>query len=128
MILNFKIMSIKFLLAFILFIIIHSDFSQQDTINGTYKMEFEDEYVKQNCIIKFKNNKYERSLANGATIRGTIDYQDLQVVLKDDKSVIEMHFFKKNINKEVISFKTYETDKPDQDGDIVFYKGKLIKL
>ena len=66
-------------------------------LNGKYKMEFEEDYVAQNCMIVFKNHTYKRKLLNGKTIKGTIIYDNLTIQLKDNNS--DLYFFEFRNNR-----------------------------
>lgn len=98
-------------------------------LNGKYKMEFEEDYVAQNCMIVFKNNTYKRKLLNGKTIKGTIMYHNSTIQLKDNNSNLSMELFKNEIQKDTIFFGTKLLNKKSSDDfDMMIYSGKLIKV
>jgi len=113
---------------FILFIL--SFFLQQPTqLKGKYKMEFEEEYVAQNCMIEFKNDTYKRKLLNGKTIKGIIKYDEFIIQLKDNNSDLCMELFKNEIQKDTIFFGTRLLNKVlANDFDMKIYSGKLIRI
>lgn len=102
---------------------------QQPQLNGKYKMNFEEDYASQNCIVEFKNNSYKRKLSNGRIVKGIVIYQDLVVQLKDDKSNLRMDFSKSDIQKDTIFFGTKNlSEKSTNKMDMTIYSGKLIKM
>ena len=58
-----------FIIAFLSF---HFGFFdiQEDKMSGKYKMEYEEKFSTQNCVITIKDSTYERKLLNGKTVKG----------------------------------------------------------
>ena len=106
-----------------------SIFFQEINLEGKYSMYFEDEYVNQNCTIDFNKSTYERKLSNGKKVSGTIEIQKLKIVLKDIDTPFEMIMVKSRANNDTIPFRTVDTtNKSKLTGDVVFHKGRLIKI
>lgn len=117
----------KLIISFFLFFSLL--FQQPTYLNGKYKMEFEEDYVVQNCMIEFKNNTYKRKLLNGKTIKGTITYGNLTIQLKDNNSDLCMELFKNEIQNDTVFFGTKLLNKElSNDFDMTIYSGKLIKV
>lgn len=115
--------------VFLIFVVSSFLFQQPTYLNGKYKMEFEEDYVAQNCIIEFKNNTYKRKLLNGKTIKGTILFDNLTIQLKDNNSDLCMELFKNEIQKDTVFFGTKLLNKKlVNDFDMTIYSGKLIKI
>ncbi len=112
-----------------LILIISSFLPQKQNILGKYKMEYEEKYNSENCIINFKDNTYKKKTISGTTTKGTIEYQQYFIILKDKKSPLQVEFFKKDIAKDTIYFRTKDVnEKVAPKGRIVIYSGKLIRM
>ncbi len=97
---------------------------------GKYRMEFEQEFSSQNCIITFKDSIYERKLLKGKfTIVGEIEYKKYSILLKDKNSVYQMEFAKREIEKDTVHFETSKRgDKIIDNKKIIINSGRLIKM
>lgn len=102
---------------------------QDQSLVGKYEIQYESEYFSQNGNIEFKENIYERKLLNGQKIKGSITFENRDIVLKDSNTGLEMRFFKIHKNRDTIYFKTSKIDEQAvPKTDITIYSGKLIKL
>jgi hypothetical protein len=102
---------------------------QQMKLEGKYKMQYEQKYIEQNCIIIFKGNTYIRQLPNGKIIKGNISYNDFNITLVDKKTNLQMDFLKRDIQKDTIYYGTKNiTEKPEKEGKIIIYSAKLIRM
>lgn len=98
-------------------------------LNGKYKMEFEQKYNDQDCIIIFKNNTYKRQLPSGKIVKGNILYDDFIITLIDNNTNLQMDFLKRDIQKDTIHFGTKNVnDEPEKEGKIIIYTAKLIRM
>ena len=116
-----------FIIAFLSF---HFGFFdiQEDKMSGKYKMEYEEKFSTQNCVITIKDSTYERKLLNGKTVKGKIIYKKFSVELKDADTNLQMDFYKGDISRDTIFFGTKDLNKTVDNNDIVINSGKLIKL
>jgi hypothetical protein len=102
---------------------------QDQSLVGKYEMQYENEYSSHNGSIEFKEGVYERKLLNGQKIKGSITFENRDIVLKDSNTGLEMRFFKIHRNRDTIYFKTNKIDeRAVPKNDITIYSGKLIKL
>lgn len=100
---------------------------QEKKLSGSYKIIFEAEYNSQDGIIVFKDSIYERN-CKSKTIKGNVDYQKFRVILKDEKTSLQMIISKREIGRDTISFSTINLDKKMETDDIIIHEGKLVKL
>jgi hypothetical protein len=104
---------------------------QQKVLKGKYRMVFEKEFSSQNGLITFEKNTYNRRIANGKLIKGTVEYGKNSVVLKDENNVYQIEVSEKTIGNNEVQFRTIEVGKVTDAktrGNMVFYPGKMIKL
>lgn len=92
-------------------------------------MQFEEEFVTQNCIVNFDDSVYKRKLSNGKTIKGNIEYSNQKILLNDKNTFLQMEFYKEEMPNDTIYFKTRDIRKESNDnkGEIIIYSGKLIR-
>jgi hypothetical protein len=102
---------------------------QEIKIKGRYEMQFEEEFVSQNCTIKFNKNYYKRKLSSGKTIIGKIEYSNQKIILKDKNTNLQMEFYKEELANDTIYFRTKNIKnlREDISGEIIIYSGKLIQ-
>lgn len=98
---------------------------QENTIAGTYRIEFEEEYKSQDGIIIFSSDCYERIPSNSKKLTGKIKYSNLLISLIDDDGNLQMNFLKRDIAKDTIVFGTKMQKNVGQG--LVLMKGKLIR-
>ena len=102
-------------------------------LEGKYKMEFESDFVAQNCLVKIKGNKYVKTFDNGVNKNGTINILKLKfsqlLILKEKNSDIEVHVPDETFHpSDTIFFRTKKVDEKDAGDALTIYSGKLIKL
>ena len=102
-------------------------------LEGKYKMEFESDFVAQNCLVKIKGNKYVKTFDNGVNKNGTINILKLKfsqlLILKEKNSDIEVHVPDETYHpSDTTFFRTKKVDEIDAGGALTIYSGKLIKL
>lgn len=118
----------KFLLIFSLQLFYLHLFQQDFKLNGKYRMQYEEKYNSQNCVILFNDTTYIRELPNGKFIKGHILYQKFNVSLKDNETSLQMDFLKREIHKDTIFFGTKDLDDKIKSNGITINVGKLIKI
>jgi hypothetical protein len=80
---------------------------QQKVLKGKYRMVFEKEFSSQNGLITFEKNTYNRRIANGKLIKGTVEYGKNSVVLKDENNVYQIEVSEKTIGNNEVQFPYY---------------------
>ena len=116
-----------FKILFVLPLFLSFSSLQEKKLSGSYKIIFEAEYNSQDGIIVFKDSFYERN-CKSKTIKGNVDYQKFRVILKDEKTSLQMIISKREIGRDTISFSTINLDKKMESDDIIIHEGKLIKI
>jgi hypothetical protein len=101
---------------------------QEVKLNGKYKMQYEEKYNAQNCIINFTDSTYTRKLPNGKTIRGIIKYKKFNISLKDENSFLQMDFMKRELQRDTIFFGTTDLNDKPSNSELTVNSGKLIKI
>lgn len=105
---------------------------QEIKLEGKYKMEYEADYVSENCIIKISGDNYEKTLTNGSKRKGKIEVKKLKfgrlLILKDKGSELEVDIEGETYNpSDTIYFRTKKINEKDED-DMIVYGAKLIKI
>ena len=106
---------------------------QEDKLKGKYKMEYEEEFSKENCTIDIKNDSYKKVLQNGNTRKGKVleerDEFEKRFVLKDFESNLEVEILN-DVEKfsDTIYFRTRKVDEKLDENLMIIYSGKLIKI
>ena len=115
----------------LIFIIVLCSFyiQQHPRLQGKYRMEYEEKFMSQNCVITFNDSIYKRTLSNGKIIKGKVEYAKFEIILKDKTTNLKMNFFKEEIKNDTIYFGTKGiNEKPINEMDISINSGKLIKI
>lgn len=103
--------------------------NQEVKLHGKYKMEFEEKFKEQNCVVTFNDSLYSRKLPNGKTIKGKVTYRKYHISLKDEKTNLQMDFAKMQIGRDTIFFGTKDVSIVDKNkSDIHIDNARLIKL
>ncbi|MFN4026240.1 MAG: hypothetical protein ACK4IZ_02205 [Flavobacterium sp.] len=102
---------------------------QDIKLKGKYRMEYEKNMSKNNCIIVFDESSYEKQLPNGKIIKGNIEYQNNFIKLSDEKSSLQMSLPKREVKNDTIYFRTLDSlEVIKQKKPLMIFTGKLIKI
>jgi mRNA-degrading endonuclease HigB of HigAB toxin-antitoxin module len=101
-------------------------------LEGKYRMEYEANYVSENCTINIKGNKYSKKLNNGSKRKGTIEIVKQKFgnlyVLKEKDSELEVNIGGRIFRvSDTIFFRTKKINEVDKNS-LTIYSGKLIKI
>lgn len=103
--------------------------SIDEKMKGKYKMEYEQNLTKNNCIVIFDKNSYEKQFPNGKRIKGSIEYQKNFAKLSDEKSTLQMSLPIREIKNDTIYFRTLDSlEVINQKKPLLIFTGKLIKI
>ena len=101
-------------------------------LEGKYRMEYEANYVSENCTIKINGETYEKKLNNGSKRKGKVETLKQKFgklfILKDKDSELEVDIQGKTYHvSDIIFFRTKKVNEKDEDA-LTVYAGKLIRI
>jgi hypothetical protein len=125
-------------MRYLLFVLLFSSFvnaqkkKQEIKLEGKYRMEYEELYISENCIIKINDSIYQKKLNDGSKRKGKIEEKKLKFtklyILKDNNSQLEVEMDAETYKpSDTIYFRTKKQGEKEKDG-LTIYSGKLIKI
>ena len=125
-------------MRYLLFVLLFSSFvnaqkkKQEIKLEGKYRMEYEELYISENCIIKINDSIYQKKLNDGSKRKGKIEEKKLKFtklyILKDNNSQLEVEMNAETYRpSDTIYFRTKKQGEKEKDG-LTIYSGKLIKI
>lgn len=105
---------------------------QEIKLEGKYRMEYEELYISENCVVKIKDSIYQKKLNDGSKRKGKIEVKKLKFtklyILKDNNSQLEVEINAETYRpSDTIYFRTKKQAEKEKDG-LTIYSGKLIKI